>query len=236
MFRMGVAVAFALFAGIAAAQEATAFKTEKEKISYALGMDLAEKIRAQGMEVDAEFLARAIRESLTGGKTLLTEEEKQATLTALQKDLRAKQAEARRAQAEGNLKEGAAFLAENKTKEGVVTLPSGLQYKVLRAGDGKKPTADDTVVVHYRGTLIDGTEFDSSYKRNQPTTLPVKGVVKGWTEALQLMPVGSKWQLFLPTDLAYGERGGGRVIGPNAALVFEVELLSIKEKPAATAP
>jgi FKBP-type peptidyl-prolyl cis-trans isomerase FklB len=236
MFRMGVAVAFALFAGIAAAQDATAFKTEKEKISYALGMDLAEKIRAQGMEVDAESLARAIRDSLTGGKTLLTEEEKQATLTALQKDLRAKQAEARRAQAEGNLKQGAAFLAENKTKEGVVTLPSGLQYKVLRAGDGKKPTADDTVVVHYRGTLIDGTEFDSSYKRNQPTTFPVKRVVKGWTEALQLMPVGSKWQLFLPTDLAYGERGGGRLIGPNAALVFEVELLSIKETPAATAP
>jgi FKBP-type peptidyl-prolyl cis-trans isomerase len=128
-----------------------------------------------------------------------------------------------------NMKEGEAFLAENKKKEGVVTLPSGLQYKVITAGTGKKPKATDTVTTQYRGTLIDGTEFDSSYKRGQPTTFPVAGVITGWTEALQLMPVGSKWQLFIPSNLAYGPRGAGHLIGPNATLVFEVELLSIED-------
>ena len=131
---------------------------------------------------------------------------------------------------EANKHEGDAFLAANKTQEGVVTLPSGLQYKVLKEGTGPKPTASDSVVCNYRGTLLNNTEFDSSYKRGQPATIPVGGVIKGWTEALQLMPVGSKWQLFIPAELAYGPRGAGGSIGPNATLVFEIELLSIQGK------
>lgn len=134
--------------------------------------------------------------------------------------------------AETNKKEGEAFLAENKTKDGVVTLPSGLQYKILSAGTGPKPTATDSVVCNYKGTLLNGTEFDSSYKRGQPATFPVNGVIKGWTEALQMMPVGSKWQLFVPSDLAYGQRGPGAGIGPNSMLIFEVELISIQSKDA----
>ena len=152
-------------------------------------------------------------------------------MVALQADLRKKGEEKMLVQGEANKKEGDAFLAENKTKEGVVTLPSGLQYKILKEGTGPKPTATDTVVCNYKGTLLDNTEFDSSYKRGQPATFPVSGVIKGWTEALQLMPVGSKWQLFIPSDLAYGARGGpGGGIGPNATLVFEVELMSIQPK------
>ena len=151
----------------------------------------------------------------------------------VQNDLRKKQQEKMQVMGEANKKEGEAFLATNKAKQGVVTLPSGLQYKILKEGTGPKPTATDSVVCNYRGTLINGTEFDSSYKRGQPATFPVVGVIKGWTEALQLMPVGSKWQLVIPSSLAYGERGAGGDIGPNATLIFEVELMSIQEKPKA---
>ena len=160
----------------------------------------------------------------------MTDAEAQAALAELQAEVRKKQDAEAQAAAEANMKEGEAFLADNKTKEGVVTLPSGLQYKILTPGTGPKPTASDTVVCNYRGTFINGTEFDSSYKRGQPASFPVGQVIKGWTEALQLMPVGSKWQLFIPPDLAYGQRGAGGAIGPNATLIFEVELLSIKEK------
>ncbi len=174
--------------------------------------------------------------ALPGGKTLLTEEEAQAVMSEMQKQMHEQQ-QAKMAQAaEGNKKEGDAFLAANKGKEGVVTLPSGLQYKVLTAGTGPKPTTSDSVVCNYRGTLINGTEFDSSYKRGQPATFPVTGVIKGWTEALQLMPVGSKWQLFIPADLAYGDRGAGADIGPGATLIFEIELLSIADKSKDKAP
>jgi len=148
----------------------------------------------------------------------------------LQTEMRAKQAQATKELAEKNKQAGEAFLAENKKKDGVVTLPSGLQYKILKAGDGPKPSAEDTVVCQYRGTLIDGKEFDSSYKHNQPATFPVNRVIKGWTEALQLMPTGSKWQLFIPPDLGYGDRGAGADIPPDATLIFEVELVSIKPK------
>jgi FKBP-type peptidyl-prolyl cis-trans isomerase len=154
----------------------------------------------------------------------------------VQTELRKKQDEKKHAAGEANKKDGDAFLAANKGKEGVVTLPSGLQYKILTAGKGPKPTADDSVVCNYRGTLINGTEFDSSYKRGEPATFPVGGVIKGWTEALQLMPVGSKWQLFVPSDLAYGERGPSPEIGPNSTLIFEVELLSIQDKSKDKAP
>jgi FKBP-type peptidyl-prolyl cis-trans isomerase len=175
-------------------------------------------------------LQQGLEDAMAGGKTLLSEDEARATLTEFQADMRKKMQEKMQAAGETNKKEGAEFLAANKAKEGVVTLPSGLQYKILTAGTGPKPTASDSVVCNYRGTLIDGKEFDSSYKRGQPATFPVSGVIKGWTEALQLMPVGSKWQLVVPSDLAYGERGQGQDIAPNATLIFEVELLSIQSK------
>src|SRR5580700_2167774 len=178
----------------------------------------------------------AASDALAAGKTLLTDEEAKASLTALTADLRKKAEEKAQAIGVANKAEGAAFLEENKTKEGVVTLPSGLQYSILKEGTGPKPTAADTVVCNYRGTLINSTEFDSSYKRGQPATFPVGQVIKGWTEALQLMPVGSKWQLFVPSDLAYGQRGASAEIGPDTTLIFEVELLSIQDKSKEKAP
>ena len=203
----------------------------KEKASYAIGMNWGTGLHRQNVEVDSAALIQGLKDALAGGKTLLTEEEARAAIMQLQSELQAK-AQAKAAQeGEANKKEGDAFLAANKGKEGVVTLPSGLQYKILKAGTGPKPTATDSVVCNYKGTLINGTEFDSSYKRGEPATFPVTGVIKGWTEALQLMPVGSKWQLFIPSDLAYGARGTpGGPIGPNSTLVFEVELVSLKEK------
>jgi len=205
-------------------------KTQKDKLSYAIGMNVAKNLQRQSMDVDPAIVARGLKDTLAGGKTLLTEQEAQAVMTQLQADMRKKQEEKMQLAGEANKKEGDAFLAANKAKEGVVTLPSGLQYKILKEGTGPKPTATDSVVCNYRGTLIDGKEFDSSYKRGQPATFPVNGVIKGWTEALQLMPVGSKWQLVIPPDLAYGQRGAGQDIGPDATLIFEVELMSIQAK------
>ena len=207
-----------------------ALKTQKEKFSYALGMKMGANLHKQSVPVDAAIFSRGLRDGLAGGKTLLTDEEAQAAITVVQKEFQQKQQEKMQQAAESNKKEGQDFLAANKGKPGVVTLPSGLQYKVEKEGTGPKPTASDSVVCNYRGTLIDGKEFDSSYKRGQPATFPVSGVIKGWTEALQLMAVGSKWQLFVPSDLAYGDRGAGADIGPGATLIFEVELVSISEK------
>ncbi len=208
-------------------------KTQKEKASYALGMNFGTGLRKQSIDVDPAILARGLRDSFSsGGKTLLTEDEARAVLTQLQGDVRKKQQELAQQLGDANKKQGIAFLEANKTKDGVVTLPSGLQYKVIQEGSGPKPAPTDKVVCNYRGMLLDNTEFDSSYKRGQPATFPVTGVIKGWTEALQLMPVGSKWQLFIPSELAYGERGAGAQIGPNATLIFEVELLSIQSKDA----
>ena len=184
----------------------------------------------QSVPVDPNIMARGLKDALAGGKTLLTEEEARAAITAVQNDMREKQQAKMQVAGDANKKEGEAFLADNKSKEGVVALPSGLQYKVLKEGNGPKPTATDSVVCNYRGTLINGTEFDSSTKHGGPATFPVNGVIKGWTEALQLMPVGSKWQLFVPSDLAYAERGAGADIGSNATLIFEVELVSIQNK------
>jgi FKBP-type peptidyl-prolyl cis-trans isomerase FklB len=207
-----------------------ALKTSKDKFSYALGMKMGANLHKQSVPVDPNILARGLKDGLAGGKTLLTDEEAQAAIVEVQNDLRKKQQEKLQAEGALNKKEGDTFLATNKGKEGVVTLPSGLQYKIMKEGTGPKPTATDSVVCNYRGTLINGTEFDSSYKRGQPSTFPVTGVIKGWTEALQLMPVGSKWQLFIPPDLAYGERGPAPEIGSNSTLIFEVELLSIEDK------
>jgi FKBP-type peptidyl-prolyl cis-trans isomerase len=208
----------------------SALTTDKEKASYALGMNIGRGLSKQPVDVDAAAVARGLKDAMSGGKTLLTDEEAAAALATLQDQVK-KATEAKMEElAAENKKAGDAFLAENKTKEGVVSLPSGLQYKILTAGTGPKPAATDTVVCQYKGTLLDGTEFDSSYKRGQPATFAVGRIIKGWTEALELMPVGSKWQLFIPADLAYGERGAGGVIPPNATLIFEVELVSIQGK------
>jgi FKBP-type peptidyl-prolyl cis-trans isomerase FklB len=213
-----------------------ALTTQKDKFSYALGMNLGASLKKQAVPVDPAILARGLKDALAGGKTALTEDQARATLMEVQTELRKKQQEQMQAEGEASKKQGADFLAANKAKEGIVTLPSGLQYKVLTQGTGPKPTATDSVVCNYRGTLINGTEFDSSYKRGEPATFPVNGVIKGWTEALQLMPVGSKWQLFVPSDLAYGERSPAPEIGPNSTLIFEVELLSIQNKSADPTP
>ncbi len=237
--RWTIALGTAMLAAVSAAgQDAPALQSRKDKISYALGVDLGNQLRKQSIDVDPALLGQGLKDALSGGKALMTEEQVRAAVSELQAQMKRKQAAARKgideaelAVLEGyNKKAGETFLAENSKKEGVVTLPSGLQYKVLKAGDGKKPTLEDTVVCQYRGSLLDGTEFANSYKRNQPLTRPVKEVIKGWTEALQLMPVGSKWQLVVPPELAYGDVGSGP-IGPNATLIFEVELLSVKDKP-----
>lgn len=212
-----------------AAPAPPALKTEKDKFSYALGMNLGNSLHRQSVPVDPAILLRGLKDALAG-KTLMTDDEARAALKAVQTEMQKKMQETMQAAGAANKKEGDAFLAANKTKEGVTTLPSGLQYKILTAGTGPKPTATDSVVCNYRGTLINGKEFDSSYKRGEPATFPVNGVIKGWTEALQLMPVGSKWQLFVPADLAYGDRGAGADIGPGSTLVFEVELVSIQDK------
>jgi FKBP-type peptidyl-prolyl cis-trans isomerase len=211
---------------------ALTLKTPKEKTSYALGMKIGSDLRRQGIgeSLDPAITARALKDALAGSKALLTEDEERALLTQLQNEVRDKQQAKAHESGVAARKEGGEFLAANKSKEGVVTLPSGLQYKILTAGTGPKPTANDKVTCNYRGTLINGKEFDSSYKRGEPASFPVSGVIKGWTEALQLMPVGSKWQLFIPPDMAYGDRGAGSDIGPGETLIFEVELLSIGDQ------
>jgi FKBP-type peptidyl-prolyl cis-trans isomerase len=209
---------------------ATALNSKKDKISYAIGADLGKKLKTSDIDIDPAILTRAMKDTLAGAKSEMSDEEIRATLTDLSKDLQQKQATVAKEASEKNRKAGEEFLAANKGKEGVVALPDGLQYKVLTPGNGPKPSASDTVVCNYKGTLIDGKEFDSSYKRGQPATFPVSGVIKGWTEALQMMPVGSKWQLFIPADLAYGDRQAGPDITPGSTLVFEVELVSIQAK------
>jgi len=223
---------------------APVYTSQKDRMSYAVGMNLADTLRSKKYDVNPEAVAQGLKDYLSGRKTQMTEPEADSMVTILQDQMKARAeaeqetakqqatAEQRTEAAEANKKEGETFLAANKTKEGVITLPSGLQYRILKQGDGPKPTAADKVVCNYRGTMINGTEFDSSYKRGQPITFPVSGVIKGWTEALQLMPTGSKWQLFIPSDLAYGPRGAGGIIPPSATLIFEVELISIQNKEA----
>jgi len=217
----------ALFAqalpGIAA--DKPELRTEQEKNGYSTGYDIGRSVQRQIADIDVESMARGVKDAMTGAAPALPEQEIQQRFASVRQ-------ESARKILEKNKKDGEAFLARNKGEKGVKTTASGLQYKVITAGKGQQPTAEDTVTVNYRGTLIDGTEFDSSYKRNQPATFPVKGVIPGWTEALQLMKEGSKWMLYLPPAIAYGERGAGNMIAPNAALIFEVELLSInKAKP-----
>ena len=226
--KWGVVLAVLLLAAPASAGDSAALATQKEKASYGIGVEMAVNLSRMGAEIDVDALAKGMKDVLASGKLLFSSEELQAAMTAYQTELREKQMQAMKAAAEENKKTGDDFLAQNKSKEGVVALPSGLQYRVLKTGDGRKPAETDSVECHYRGTLINGTEFDSSYKRGQPATFKVNGLIRGWQEALKLMPVGSKWQLFVPPDLAYGDRGAGKDIGPNETLIFDLELIAIK--------
>jgi FKBP-type peptidyl-prolyl cis-trans isomerase FklB len=218
-------LSIAFLFSICHAQGKLELKDQKDKESYSLGYQFGQNLKSQGVDLNLDVYTSGMRDAFGGKDPQMTLGEIRSTIASLQQRLMAAQ---QKEQAAKNLVESRAFLAENGKKEGIKTLPSGLQYKVLTEGSGKMPKAEDTVTVNYKGTLIDGTEFDSSYKRGQPATFQVKGVIKGWTEALQLMKEGSKWQLFIPPELAYGERGAGRDIGPNSTLIFEVELLSIK--------
>jgi FKBP-type peptidyl-prolyl cis-trans isomerase FklB len=225
---IAVALVLSIFSSMVIAQKKGTPKTKKEKISYSIGVNIGKNMKTQGIDLDQGLLTQGIKDGLNSSKTAMSDKDMEAVMTTFQQEMMGKMQAKQKVNGEKNVKEGEAFLAANKKKEGVVTLPSGLQYKILKSGDGPKPTKEQTVKCHYRGTLIDGTEFDSSYKRGEPTEFPVGQVVKGWTEALQLMPVGSKWQLFIPSDLAYGPNGAGQMIGPNATLIFDIELISIK--------
>lgn len=208
----------------------------KTRLSYGIGMNLGMQWRDQEVDVDPDILLQGMKDAMRGGPTQLTEEQMRQTLTAYQEEHRARQTAKRKQMGETNLVQSREFLAENKSQSGVVELPSGLQYRVLEEGEGEPPQATDQVTVHYRGTLIDGTEFDSSHRRGQPATFNVSNVIPGWTEGLQLMRPGAKYQFFIPPNLAYGERGSGANIRPNAALIFDVELISVQSQPAAPAP
>jgi FKBP-type peptidyl-prolyl cis-trans isomerase FklB len=223
-----IVLAITVLVGAAHGGEAPALQTEKERISYAAGVELARNLLRSGVDLEVDVLIQAMKATLAGEDLLMNELELRAAKNAYQTAVRRNFAESRKAALEENKKASDAFLAENKTKQGVVTLPSGLQYKVLKAGDGKKPTDADTVDCLYRGTLVDGTEFDSTYKSGQPKTFKVTAVIPGWREALKLMPAGSKWQVVVPPQLGYGERGSGQRIPPNAALIFDLELVAVK--------
>ena len=219
---------------------APTFKTQKEKTSYAIGMEMGKGVKSQGIDVDPSIVLQGLKDALSDAKPQMSEEELRQVITALQQEIRQKQMQIQEAAAAENKTKGDAFLAENAKKEGMVVLPDGLQYKILTAGQGKKPAETDTVLCNYKGTFVDGAEFDSSTRAGKPVPFEVKNVIPGFKEVLQLMPVGSKWQVFVPSNLAYGERGAGGVIGPNATLIFEIELVSIQEtpptKPAGGAP
>jgi FKBP-type peptidyl-prolyl cis-trans isomerase FklB len=216
-----------LLGGVCSAAEPLKLETENEKINYSVGYQLGGDFKRQEVDIKSDMLLQGIEDAIGGGKPLLDEQERRATLMALAQRVKAEQKQKMAQQGAEALKAGEAFLAENSGKEGVTTLPSGLQYKVITAGEGKSPQKSDKVTVNYRGTLIDGTEFDSSYSRNKPATFGVGQVIPGWTEALQLMKEGDKWEIVIPSKLAYGERGAGAKIPPNSTLIFEVELISV---------
>jgi FKBP-type peptidyl-prolyl cis-trans isomerase FklB len=211
-------------------------KTAKEKNSYAIGMEMGKGLKSQGMDLDSPALMQGLKDALTDAKPQMSEDELRQVITALQTEMRQKQMQAQEAAAAENKAKGDAFLAANEKKEGVVVLPDGLQYKILTAGTGKKPVESDTVLCNYKGTFIDGQEFDSSAQAGKPVPFEVKNVIPGFKEVLQMMPVGSKWQVFIPANLAYGERGAGGVIGPNSTLVFEIEVVGIDAGAGSSAP
>ena len=221
-------LALGLLANSGCRQEKIETTTPKQRVSYSIGVDLGNNFKRQNVYIDPKVMAAGIADAIAG-KTVLTEAEMREAMTKFQQEMMAKMQSGQKVDGEKNLKAGEEFLVANAKKDGVKTTASGLQYKVLKSGNGKTPKATDTVKTHYHGTLIDGTVFDSSVDRGEPVTFPVNGVIPGWTEALQLMKEGDKWQLFIPAKLAYGERGAGEKIGPNSALIFEVELLSIEK-------
>jgi len=226
--RLAVILTIGLFFSVSLAEEKLELKDQRNKESYSLGYQLGQSLKFRGVDINLDVYTSGLKDALGGKEPQMSQEDIRATITGLQQRLQAARQKELKEMAAKNVEEGKKFLAENQKKEGIKTLPSGLQYKVIAEGSGKSPQATDTVTVNYKGTLIDGTEFDSSYKRGQPATFKVNGVIKGWTEALQLMKEGSKWQLFIPPDLAYGERGAGRTIPPSSTLIFEVELISVK--------
>jgi len=224
--------AFVFFAGIllltgqAVGAEDTSLQSQKDKVSYAIGLQSGKNLRRQFIDIDAEMMGKGLRDSLSGGKMLLTDQEMQEVMTAFKKEMEARQPEIRKAMAERNKKEGEAFLAENRTREGVKTLASGLQYEVIREGKGNHPKTDDAVAVHYRASRLDGSEFDSSYRRNAPATFSVSQGYRGWEQVLPLMKEGAKFRVFVPSNLGYGEEGSGPV-EPNATLIYDVEMMDI---------
>ena len=213
--------------GICSASEPVELKTENDKINYSVGYRLGSDFQRQGVEMNSAIVQKGIDDATGGGEALMTEEEMRTVMMTMATRIKAEQMEKMKKQGAENVKAGEAFLAENAGKEGVKTTDSGLQYKVITAGEGKSPQKSDKVTVHYRGTLIDGTEFDSSYSRNEPATFGVGQVIPGWTEALQMMKEGDKWEIYIPSKLGYGERGAGAKIPPNSTLIFEVELISV---------
>jgi FKBP-type peptidyl-prolyl cis-trans isomerase FklB len=228
MKNLVIGITLATLAAPAFAQNPPALKDSKDKVSYSIGLDIGTTFKKQKMEISSDALVAGLKDGMSGTKPALSPDEVRQVMMEFSKDMREKTAAATKEAADKNSKESEKFLAENKAKPGVKTTASGLQYKVEKEGSGTPPKETDTVVVNYRGTLIDGTEFDSSYKRGEPATFPVNRVIKGWTEALQLMKPGAKYQLVIPSDLAYGPAGTGGDIGPNATLIFEVELMSAK--------
>ncbi|MBF0328872.1 MAG: FKBP-type peptidyl-prolyl cis-trans isomerase [Nitrospirae bacterium] len=228
-FWLSIVLTLAVIASQAFAAEKNGLKTQKSKNSYSVGLDVGNSLKAQGISIDQDSFIKGFKDAMSGSKPLLSESEINASKADIQNEVRSKHEKQRKESAGKNSKEGEQFLEANKKKPGVKTLPSGLQYKIISDGKGESPKASDTVSVHYRGTLINGTEFDSSYRRGKPAEFGVNQVIAGWTEALQLMKPGAKWQLFIPSKLAYGEQGAGQQIGPNAVLIFEVELISVKK-------
>lgn len=212
-------------------QENLILKDQKARLSYSYGVETADKIKKMPVPLDLDLLIMGLKDAMAGDKLLMTDKEVREALITLQKEITAKSEDQKKALAEKNKREGEAFLAENKKKEGVITLPSGLQYKVLKEGAGKTPKDTDWVTIHFRGSLIDGTVFEDTRKSfNQPVAFAVRGMVPGWAEGLKLMKEGAKYQLFIPPELAMGERGSGTLIGPNATLILEIELISIQDK------
>jgi FKBP-type peptidyl-prolyl cis-trans isomerase len=226
---IGMAIVASIAEGQAPAKAEPELKTVEQKFAYSIGLDMGKRIKEAELTLDPDFIAKGIKDAFDD-KSMLDERQLREVAKAFNEMMTAKKVAAAKAKPDKNTKEGQAFLAENKTKPGVVTLPSGLQYKILKSGPatGKSPKLTDTVFANYKGTLIDGTEFDSSYKRGKPTDFPVNGVIAGWTEILQLMKVGDKWQVFIPSELAYKDQQRGPIIGPNSTLIFEMELVDIK--------
>jgi len=215
------------FSGVCLAGETPELKSENDRVSYSVGYQIGGDFKRQGVELNTESLVKGVQDARSGAEPLMTRQEMHQTLVDLKKKIMADERKRKKEEAEKVRKEGEAFLAANRKKKGVVTLSSGLQYKVIKEGTGKSPKATNEVTVHYRGTFIDGTEFDSSYQRGTPATFQADSVIAGWKEAIPKMKEGAKWQLFVPADLAYGERGAGPNIPPNAALIFEVELIRV---------